>query len=62
MRFIEFMPLDSVTSVAHGRLFRPEIRERNPCKVSLVGVDVARGSETSSRFRFVDGAPGEVAS
>jgi cyclic pyranopterin phosphate synthase len=26
----------------------------------LIAVDVARGSETSSRYRFADGAPGEI--
>ena len=61
MRFIEFMPLDSGhewsrTDVFSGR----EIRERIHARFPLVGVDLLRGSETSSRFRFVDGAPGEV--
>ncbi|HKO97235.1 MAG TPA: GTP 3',8-cyclase MoaA [Pyrinomonadaceae bacterium] len=61
MRFIEFMPLDSghdwsKTDVVSGR----EIRERIEERFQLVPVDVARGSETSSRYRFADGAPGEV--
>lgn len=61
MRFIEFMPLDSGhdwlrADVVSGR----EIRERINEKFPLVQVDVARGSETSARFRFADGAPGEV--
>ncbi len=61
MRFIEFMPLDSghewsKTDVVSGREIRERIEERFP----LVPVDVARGSETSSRYRFADGAPGEV--
>jgi cyclic pyranopterin phosphate synthase len=61
MRFIEFMPLDSGhewsrDDVVSGKEIRDRISERFP----LVGVDVARGSETSSRFRFADGAPGEI--
>jgi cyclic pyranopterin phosphate synthase len=61
MRFIEFMPLDSGhdwsrTDVVSGR----EIRERIAARFPLVAVDVARGSETSSRYRFADGGPGEV--
>ena len=61
MRFIEFMPLDSGHDwsremVVTGREIRERIGERFP----LVAVDGARGSETSSRFRFADGAPGEI--
>ena len=61
MRFIEFMPLDSGHDwaremVVSGREIRERISERYP----LVPVDVARGSETSSRYRFADGAPGEI--
>src|SRR4030095_3762092 len=61
MRFIEFMPLDSGhewarEDVVSGKEIRERISERFP----LVGVDVARGSETSSRYRFADGAPGEI--
>jgi cyclic pyranopterin phosphate synthase len=61
MRFIEFMPLDSGhewsrDDVVSGREIRNRIEERFP----LVAVDVARGSETSSRYRFADGAPGEI--
>lgn len=61
MRFIEFMPLDSGhewarEQVVSGREIRERINERFP----LVPVDVERGSETSSRYRFADGAPGEV--
>lgn len=61
MRFIEFMPLDSGHDwsremVVSGR----EIRERISERFLLVPVDVARGSETSSRYRFADGAPGEI--
>jgi cyclic pyranopterin phosphate synthase len=61
MRFIEFMPLDSGhdwsrDDVVSGREIRQRIEERFP----LEAVDVARGSETASRFRFADGAPGEI--
>ncbi|HXM36432.1 MAG TPA: GTP 3',8-cyclase MoaA [Pyrinomonadaceae bacterium] len=61
MRFIEFMPLDSGhdwsrDDVVSGREIRASINERFP----LVALDVQRGSETSSRYRFADGAPGEI--
>ena len=61
MRFIEFMPLDSGhdwsrEDVVSGREIRNRIEERFP----LVPLDVSRGSETSSRYRFADGAPGEI--
>lgn len=61
MRYIEFMPLDSGhewsrADVVSGKEIRERINERFP----LVNVDAARGSETSARFRFADGAPGEV--
>ena len=61
MRFIEFMPLDSGhewsrKDVVSGREIRASIEERFP----LEPLDILRGSETSSRYRFVDGAPGEI--
>jgi cyclic pyranopterin phosphate synthase len=61
MRFIEFMPLDSGhdwsrSDVVSGREIHRRIEERFP----LAPVEVNRGSETSSRYRFVDGAPGEI--
>jgi len=61
MRFIEFMPLDSGhewsrADVVSGREIRERISERYP----LVALDVPRGSETSARYRFADGAPGEI--
>jgi cyclic pyranopterin phosphate synthase len=61
MRFIEFMPLDSGhdwsrNDVVSGKEIRARIEERFP----LEALDVARGSETSSRYRFADGAPGEI--
>lgn len=61
MRFIEFMPLDSGhewsrSDVVSGKEIRQRIEERFP----LVNVNVARGSDTSSRYRFADGGPGEI--
>jgi cyclic pyranopterin phosphate synthase len=61
MRFIEFMPLDSghdwsKEDVVSGREIRERINERFP----LVNVNAKRGSDTSSRYRFADGAPGEI--
>ena len=61
MRFIEFMPLDSGHDwsremVVSGREIRERISERFP----LTPIDAPRGSETSSRYRFADGAPGEI--
>jgi cyclic pyranopterin phosphate synthase len=61
MRFIEYMPLDSGhdwsrEDVVSGR----EIRERINEEFLLVPLKVKRGSETSARYRFADGAPGEV--
>ena len=61
MRFIEFMPLDSGhewsrSDVVSGKEIRERISERFP----LVRVEIARGSDTSSRYRFADGAPGEI--
>src|SRR6266481_3256720 len=61
MRFIEFMPLDSGhdwsrDDVVSGREIRERIEERFP----LEPVETARGSETASRLRFADGAPGEI--
>jgi len=61
MRFIEFMPLDSGHEwsremVVPGR----EILERIGARFPLVSVNARRGAETSSRYRFADGAPGEI--
>ena len=61
MRFIEFMPLDSGhewsrADVVSGREIRERISERFP----LEPLDIYRGSETASRYRFADGAPGEI--
>ena len=61
MRFIEFMPLDSGHEwsremVVPGREIYSRIAERFP----LVQVNTVRGSDTSKRYRFADGAPGEI--
>jgi len=61
MRFIEFMPLDSGhewsrDDVVSGKEIRDRISERFP----LLRLEEPRGSETSSRYRFADGAPGEI--
>src|SRR5438067_5896939 len=55
MRFIEFMPLDSGhdwsrEDVVSGREIRKRIEEQFP----LEPLDVKRGSETASRYRFAD--------
>jgi cyclic pyranopterin phosphate synthase len=61
MRFIEFMPLDSGHEWSHqmvvpGREIYRRINERFP----LVAINTERGSETSTRYSFSDGAPGEI--
>jgi len=61
MRYIEYMPLDSGhdwsrTDVVSGK----EIRERIEQRFPLTKINVARGSDTSARYRFADGAPGEI--
>jgi cyclic pyranopterin phosphate synthase len=61
MRFIEFMPLDSGHDwsremVVPGREIFQRINERFP----LVPLNTERGSDTSSRYVFADGAPGEI--
>ena len=61
MRFIEFMPLDSGhgwsrEAVVSGREIFQRINERFP----LVPINTKRGSDTSTRYRFEDGAPGEI--
>lgn len=61
VRFIEYMPLDSGHGwsrehVVSGAEIRQAINER----FLLVAKNVERGSETATRYRFADGAPGEV--
>jgi len=61
MRFIEFMPLDSGHDWSRGDVVSgKEIRERIEERFPLEPLHVVRGSETSSRYRFADGAPGEI--
>jgi cyclic pyranopterin phosphate synthase len=61
MRFIEFMPLDSGHDwVREDVVSGKEIRERISEKFPLEAIDFVRGSETSTRYRFADGAPGEI--
>jgi len=61
VRFIEYMPLDSGHGwsrerVVSGAEIRQAINERFP----MVAKRVERGSETATRYRFADGAPGEI--
>ena len=61
VRFIEFMPLDGRpdwdrNQVVSGAEMLAAIRQR----FDLVAVDPATPSETARRYRFADGAPGEV--
>jgi cyclic pyranopterin phosphate synthase len=61
MRLIEFMPLDSGHEwsremVVPGRSMLKSINQHFP----LVPLNLKRGSETSKRYRFADGAPGEI--
>jgi cyclic pyranopterin phosphate synthase len=61
VRFIEYMPLDSGHDwsrerVVSGAEIRQAINERFP----MVAKRVERGSETATRYRFADGAPGEI--
>jgi cyclic pyranopterin phosphate synthase len=61
VRFIEYMPLDSGHGwsrerVVSGAEIRQAINERFP----MVARRGERGSETATRYRFADGAPGEV--
>ena len=61
MRFIEFMPLDSGHDWDRKDVFSGrEIREKISAEFPLVPVEGDRGSETSSRYRFADGSPGEI--
>jgi cyclic pyranopterin phosphate synthase len=61
MRFIEFMPLDSGHDWSREDVFSGrEIRERIEARFPLAAINELRGSNTASRFRFADGAPGEI--
>ncbi len=61
MRFIEFMPLDSGHEwsremVVSGREVRDAISAEYPLELR----NSERGSETAWKYRFADGAPGEI--
>ncbi|QQS39800.1 MAG: GTP 3',8-cyclase MoaA [Acidobacteriota bacterium] len=61
MRFIEFMPLDSGHGwkremVVSGREIRDAIQREFPLELKKD----SRGTETAWRYRFADGAPGEI--
>jgi cyclic pyranopterin phosphate synthase len=61
MRFIEYMPLDSGHDwsrelVVSGREIREAIDQEFPLKQK----GVTRGSETSWKYDFADGSPGEI--
>jgi cyclic pyranopterin phosphate synthase len=61
MRFIEFMPLDSGHDWARSDVVSgKEIRQRIEERFHTVRVNVDRGSDTSSRYRFADGGLGEI--
>ncbi len=61
MRFIEYMPLDSGHGWSREKVFSgAEMRAAVGHRFPLVPLDFARGSETSARYRFADGATGEV--
>ncbi|HJQ31392.1 MAG TPA: GTP 3',8-cyclase MoaA [Pyrinomonadaceae bacterium] len=61
MRFIEYMPLDSGHGWSRERVVSgAEIRAAINERFLLVAKLVERGSETATRYRFADGAPGEI--
>jgi cyclic pyranopterin phosphate synthase len=61
MRFIEYMPLDSGHGWSRDLVVSgAEIRQRINESFLLVPKRVERGSETATRYRFADGAPGEI--
>src|ERR671929_253122 len=61
MRFIEYMPLDSGHGWSRERVVSgAEVRAAINERFLLVAKKGERGSETATRYRFADGAPGEV--
>jgi cyclic pyranopterin phosphate synthase len=61
VRFIEYMPLDSGHGWARERVVSgAEIRQAINERFPMVSKRVERGSETATRYRFADGAPGEI--
>jgi len=60
MRFIEFMPLDADRHWSHDLVVpAAEVYERIHSRWSLVQIPHER-SETARKYRFADGAPGEI--
>lgn len=61
MRFIEFMPLDSGNEWNRNQIVPArEIRERINEVFPLELKEKSRGAETAWRYKFADGAPGEI--
>ncbi len=61
MRFIEYMPLDSGHGWERDQVFSGrEIFKAINAEFPLESLKISRGPETASRFRFADGAPGEI--
>jgi cyclic pyranopterin phosphate synthase len=61
MRFIEFMPLDSGHEWGREMVVPgAEIREKIDEVYPLIQKGASRGSETSWKYAFADGAPGEI--
>jgi GTP 3',8-cyclase len=61
MRFIEFMPLDEGQMWQRGKVVSgAEIRDRVNAVFPLVLARPSRGKETAWRYRFADGADGEI--
>lgn len=61
IRFIEFMPLDSGHEWSREMVVPgAEIREEIDAVYPLVRKSESRGSETSWKYGFADGAPGEI--
>jgi cyclic pyranopterin phosphate synthase len=61
VRFIEFMPLDGRSDWDRAQVVSgAEMLENIRARFDLVAVDPTTPSETARRYRFADGAPGEV--
>ncbi len=61
MRFIEFMPLDSGNEWNKNQIVSArEIRETINAVFPLELTEKSRGADTAWRYKFADGAPGEI--
>jgi cyclic pyranopterin phosphate synthase len=61
MRFIEFMPLDSGHEWSRDMVVSgKEVFDAISAVYPLELIDQTRGSETSWKYRFADGSPGEI--